>query len=177
MDVGRFIRRKTELWAWLAGPVLVIWLLHAGILLFHLIGESRLAGLEAHADIVPRLAGTLVRVDRHIEAFHRLGDQPAEAMQRATRILDNAEKESGFVINSVRAENPAPAPQGGLKSIQVSVIGTGNLAEIVRFLGIVQQPVYLIDVEKADLNVMARERGTIYSARFLFQCYNAHSGS
>ena len=52
-----------------------------------------------------------------------------------------------------------------------------HLAEIVRFLGIVQQPVYLIDVEKADLNVMTREQGPIYSARFLFRCYNAHSGS
>jgi hypothetical protein len=167
MDVGRFVRRRTELWAWILGPVMVIWLAHAGVLLYHLMAASTLAGLKAHRDIVPQMLAIRQTVEAQLADFRQVVDSEGEAMAAITRILDGAESESGFAVNSVRREDPGKVRKG-VSAIQVSVIGSGQLHDIIRFLDRVQQPRHLVDVVRADLNVM---QGPVYSAKFELRYY------
>ena len=172
MDVGRFARRKTELWLWILSPLVLIWFLHAGSLLYHLVAESTLAGLEAHAAIIPELTDTHRRLDEYLEGFQVLHRGEREAMDEIARVLDRAESASGFVVNSLRAEE-APAPKKkGVRAVDISVIGAGELVEVMRFLDEVQKPRHLVDVASANLNIMAAAKNPIYSARFTFRCYD-----
>ena len=94
-------------------------------------------------------------------------------MAEITSVLDSAEIESGFVVSSVRSEGTENVKnKKGISAVQVSVIGAGELNEVIRFLDEVQQPRYLVDVARANLNIMAVDPSPIYSARFVFRCYN-----
>ena len=175
MDVGRFARRKTELWAWVLGPVLLIWILHAGALLFHLNAEGRLAGLKAHSDIVPRLREAIENAETNLAAVCALPSGQSEAMAAVTRLVDAAEKESGFAVSSVRADEGPKSNLPDVSSLHIIVEGEGAFIDVIEFVDAVQQPGHLIDVYVTNLNVIPRYLGTIYSAKFEFRCYNVGS--
>ena len=168
MDVGRFVRRRTELWAWILGPIVLIWLTHAGVLLYHLIAESTLAGLKAHREVVPRMLETRDTVHARLAEFQRVLNSEAGTMAGITAVLDHAEEVSGFAVISWQRETATLPKEKNITAVQVSVIGAGRLDEVSGFLKEVQQPLHLIDVLKADLSTL---HGSIYNAHLVFRCY------
>ena len=170
MDLGLFESSRLRFWLWLATPVVVV----AAVTVFSLgwLRQER-RGLEARrvlADDLPMLEVQVRKADALLKSVALASDQTVAATEAVSRRLDEAARNAGLTIRSMKFGESTESV-GGLVALKVAIQVQGPLRGVVQWLDEIQRPGLLLGVVQADLAALALPPDDTFSGDVVLRVY------
>lgn len=167
MDSGIFLRSRATVAGWIAGPLLLMCLVHQGTRLHCQAIEDRLEHERAMMEIIPDLLTGLHRARASRNRFAVNTDRPASTANVGAFLTESSDHH-GFQLESVQIAEQPEKPGKEAPRLSVQVEGRGTLPAMMRFLETLQQPSFLVSVESANVQLVASPAADpSYQGRFV----------
>lgn len=170
MDLGLFESSRLRFWLWISTPVVVAAAVTA--LSWAWLRQERL-GLEARqvlADDLPMLEVQTRKADALLKSVTLASDQTVAATEAVSRRLDEAAKNAGLAIRSMKFGESTESV-AGLVALKVNIQVQGPLRGVVQWLDEIQRPGLLLGVVKADLAALALPPDDTFSGDVVLRVY------
>ena len=170
MDLGLFESSRLRFWLWISTPVVVA--VAVTVLSLAWLHRERL-GLEARrglAEDLPTLEVQTRKAEALLTSVTLASDQAVAATEAVSRRLDEAAKNAGLAIRSVKFGESAETV-AGLVALKVNIQVQGPLRGIVQWLDEIQRPGLLLGVVQADLSALALPPDDTFSGDLVLRVY------
>lgn len=170
MDLGRFERSRLLFWSWLIVPVALVLVTVAPSMLYLRRQREGLAQRQALLAKIPDLEALTKSVDALLRSATPMADQGAQAAEEATRRLDQAAKNAGLVIRSMKVED-GTVPVEGFHTVRITVQVQGALRSVVQWLHETQKPGLLLSVQGAGLTALSLPPDEAFAGELVLVLY------
>lgn len=170
MDLGRFERSRLLFWSWIAVPILIAAALLVPTVVYLGHQRDRLDLRRSLLGRIPDLEAQTKSIDgllRSVTPTRELGPQAAE---EATRRLDQAAKNAGLTLRSMKVEDGMGSADH-FDTIRITVQVQGALRSVVRWLHEAQKPGLLLSVQGASLTALSMPPDETFSGELVLMLY------
>ena len=153
MDLSRFAGSRWHLGMWLSLPILLILAVTIPTLMLQRAAEHALATRQVLMGDIPTLEARVTKVEALLDRVTPPSSQMDRAREEATRRLDQAAKDSGLTVRSLKLETEL-VDVGGCPAVGITANVQGPLQALVKWLDAAQKPGLLIGVQSIRLKAL-----------------------
>lgn len=155
MDLGRFQRSRLTLGLWLGVPILLVVLTLLPSWIYLRYAHKDLSERQRLMTDVPMVEKLQKEIGTLLKAVTPEAERLLEATEEATRRLDQAAKNAGVTLRSIKVGEGEEQADAEFKSLTILVQLAGPLRAMVQWLDEIQRPGLLIQVQSATLNAVS----------------------
>lgn len=170
MDLGFFESSRLRFWLWLVVPAVAALGVTMGSAAWLHQERHALETRRALLDDLPLLEVQVRKAEELLKSATPSGARTAQGAEAITLRLDQAAKQAGVTLRSVKFEEMGAA-SGGFVSGKIAVQIQGSLRAVVQWLDDVQKPGVLLSVAQAELSALGQPPDDTFSGELKLIAY------